>query len=346
MIVLRFLTTFLIFAGSNSGSVGAEDKSKTQFDWLVGRDKNTPVIGDKQKEPSIKRSESMKISSNYSLRDKYRKATQPDEAIREATIETPSKVTVTTETIVPKNDNDNKVDINMNKTKFEDPLKQKAAIARSKGPEDPPWKNVTLRRTESARAPVGRRESPFLRKRKEELAGKLEAGSSPQNNDDPSKLATKPPGWRPVIGDKKDSDTPKETEVLSSFRQVNLRRCDSARSLRDEIKQTGSNISASAAQHDGGSRTDNFSPDKKTDNETPKLGQTSSTRLLFERKLESDQPKDTELTKFLNRPGSGLRRTSSLKITRDERDAGTRPVVHSRMNGGLDLEQSKVIYIF
>ncbi|VDI08894.1 Hypothetical predicted protein [Mytilus galloprovincialis] len=331
----------VVVEGSNSGSVGAEDKSKTQFDWLVGRDKNTPVIGDKQKEPSIKRSESMKISSNYSLRDKYRKATQPDEAIREATIETPSKVTVTTETIVPKNDNDNKVDINMNKTKFEDPLKQKAAIARSKGPEDPPWKNVTLRRTESARAPVGRRESPFLRKRKEELAGKLEAGSSPQNNDDPSKLATKPPGWRPVIGDKKDSDTPKETEVVSSFRQVNLRRCDSARSLRDEIKQTGSNISASAAQHDGGSRTDNFSPDKKTDNETPKLGQTSSTRLLFERKLESDQPKDTELTKFFNRPGSGLRRTSSLKITRDERDAGTRPVVHSRMNGGLDLEQSK-----
>ncbi|CAG2230849.1 Smoothelin,Smoothelin-like protein 1,Smoothelin-like protein 2 [Mytilus edulis] len=331
----------VVVEGSNSGSVGAEDKSKTQFDWLVGRDKNTPVIGDKQKEPSIKRSESMKISSNYSLRDKYRKATQPDDAIRETTNETPSKVTVTTETIVPKNDNDNKVDINMNKTKFEDPLKQKAAIARSKGPEDPPWKNVTLRRTESARAPVGRRESPFLRKRKEELAGKLEAGSSPQNNDDPSKLATKPPGWRPVIGDKKDSDTPKETEVLSSFRQVNLRRCDSARSLRDEIKQTGSNISASAAQHDGGSRTDNFNADKKTDNETPKLGQTSSTRLLFERKLESDQPKDTELTKFLNRPGSGLRRTSSLKITRDERDAGTRPVVHSRMNGGLDLEQSK-----
>ncbi|XP_076107130.1 uncharacterized protein LOC143075549 isoform X7 [Mytilus galloprovincialis] len=329
----------VVVEGSNSGSVGAEDKSKTQFDWLVGRDKNTPVIGDKQKEPSIKRSESMKISSNYSLRDKYRKATQPDDAIRETTNETPSKVTVTTETIVPKNDN--KVDINMNKTKFEDPLKQKAAIARSKGPEDPPWKNVTLRRTESARAPVGRRESPFLRKRKEELAGKLKAGSSPQNNDDPSKLATKPPGWRPVIGDKKDSDTPKETEVLSSFRQVNLRRCDSARSLRDEIKQTGSNISANAAQHDGGSRTDNFNADKKTDNETPKLGQTSSTRLLFERKLESDQPKDTELTKFLNRPGSGLRRTSSLKITRDERDAGTRPVVHSRMNGGLDLEQSK-----
>ncbi|XP_052073837.1 uncharacterized protein LOC127711762 isoform X5 [Mytilus californianus] len=330
----------VVVKGSNSGSVGAEDKSKTQFDWLVGRDKNTPVIGDKQKEPSIKRSESMKISSNYSLRDKYRKATQPDDAIKETTHETPNKVTVSMETIVQKNDNDNKVDINMNKTKFEDPLKQKAAIARSKGPEDPPWKNVTLRRTESARAPVGRRESPFLRKRKEELAGKLEVGSSPQNNDDPSKLATKPPGWRPVIGDKKDSDTPKETEVLSSLRQVNLRRCDSARSLRDEIKQTGSNISANA-QHDGGSRTENFSADKKTDNETPKLGQTSSTRLLFERKLESDQPKDTQLTNFLNRPGSGLRRTSSLKITQAERDAGTRPVVHSRMNGGLDLEQSK-----
>ncbi|CAC5367159.1 Smoothelin,Smoothelin-like protein 1 [Mytilus coruscus] len=330
----------VVVEGSNSGSVGADDKSKTQFDWLVGRDKNTPVIGDKQKEPSIKRSESMKITSNYSLRDKYRKATQPDDAIKETTNETPNKVTVTMETIVQKNDTDNKVDINTNKTKFEDPLKQKAAIARSKGPEDPPWKNVTLRRTESARAPVGRRESPFLRKRKEELAGKLEVGSSPQNNDDPSKLATKPPGWRPVIGDKKDSDTQKETEVLSSLRQVNLRRCDSARSLRDEIKQTGSNISANA-QHDGGSRTDNFSADKKTDNETPKLGQTSSTRLLFERKLESDQPKDTQLTNFLNRPGSGLRRTSSLKITQAERDAGTRPVVHSRMNGGLDLEQSK-----
>ncbi|XP_063448651.1 uncharacterized protein LOC134728137 isoform X4 [Mytilus trossulus] len=323
----------VVVEGSNSGSVGAEDKSKTQFDWLVGRDK--------QKEPSIKRSESMKISSNYSLRDKYRKATQPDDAIKETTNETPNKVTVITEAIVVKNDTDNKVDINMNKTKFEDPLKQKAAIARSKGSEDPPWKNMTLRRTESARAPVGRRESPFLRKRKEELAGKLEAGSSPQNNEDPSKLATKPPGWRPVIGDKKEPDPPKETEVLSSLRKVNLRRCDSARSLRDEIKQTGSNISASATQHDGGSRTDNFSADKKTDNETPKLGQTSSTRLLFERKVESDQPKDTELTKFLNRPGSGLRRTSSLKITRDERDAGTRPVVHSRINGGLDLEQSK-----
>ena len=325
------------------------------MDWLVGRDKNEPIIkNNKPNETSVKRSESMKVTSNYSLRDKYRKTklgnlnTDTSNLIQEVAVEPQNKVSVTKDTTDQKTDNDVKVDINMNKTKFEDPLKQKMAMARSKGPEDPPWKNVTLRRTESARAPVGRKESPFLRKRKEELAEKMDGGSPIQNNDDPTKLATKPPGWRPVMSDKNEPDVKKENEILSSLRQVNLRRSDSARCVRGEAKQINSNFGANNIERDSGSKTDNYKANKQNEEETPKVGQTSSTRLLFERKFESSnsaqQPKDTPLTNFLNRPGSGLRRTSSLKITQAERDSGTRPLVHSR--SGLDIEHNKVNFYF
>ena len=114
----------------------------------------------------------MKVTSNYSLRDKYRRATQADNAVSETTNDSPAKPLVVKET-EQKQESVDKVDINMNKTKFEDPLKQKT-LNKTKGSEDPPWKNVTLRRTESARLTGGRRESPFLRKRKEELADKLD----------------------------------------------------------------------------------------------------------------------------------------------------------------------------
>jgi hypothetical protein len=71
--------------------------------------------------------------------------TDTSNLIQEVAVEPQNKVSVTKDTTDQKTDNDVKVDINMNKTKFEDPLKQKMAMARSKGPEDPPWKNVTLR---------------------------------------------------------------------------------------------------------------------------------------------------------------------------------------------------------
>lgn len=285
----------------------------------------------------------MKVTSNYSLRDKYRRATQADNAVSETTNDSPAKPLVVKET-EQKQESVDKVDINMNKTKFEDPLKQKT-LNKTKGSEDPPWKNVTLRRTESARLTGGRRESPFLRKRKEELADKLDVATPSQNTEDPSKLVTKPPGWRPVIGDRKEQDVT-GSEVLSALRQINLRRSDSARTLRDENRQTCSNVGTKNNDRDEGSKIE---IQNSVEDDTPKIGQTSSTRLLFERKLEesaADKAKASPLSNFLNRPGAGLRRTSSLKVTASERDSGTRPVVHSRLSGGIDLDHSKVINYF
>lgn len=384
------------------------EKKTGKADWLVGRGAD-PVcdVDSGSKVTSVKRCVSMKMSpADCKVRDRFRKDfmskkekvepegevnnnveskmsssnTQSSDVLNSARDKSPSDVDA--EMVYPKSET-NKVNNQAAKQTVE---------------KDPPWKNIKLRRTESARLLPTRHDggTPFFTKGKEESKkivndviarlqlGERDSGLKRSASDrvinfdklcsDNEKTVEKPPGWKQVtLLQNEECEQPRPSSEQSVNKpQTSLRRSESARLPQgrplvqnsvpkifvtkkeedssnggDEIKLRRTE-SAKMVLSNGVSpyvnvinKNKDLSSDTSGDEmdskavEDPKikgmrgLQRSESARLLFERR--GDVPLETKeiperdespMGRVLGRKDISVRRTSSLKITPGEREAG------------------------
>ncbi|XP_022336573.2 uncharacterized protein LOC111132924 isoform X6 [Crassostrea virginica] len=182
---------------------------------------------------------------------------------------------------------------------------------------DPPWKNVSLRRTESARVTNYSREKPLTWKREE--ADKTVPTIVVENADSTTE---KPTGWRPVV---MDPGAEKKT--------VNLRRCESARVQNKNNVDIISKFLSNSQDKEKRDMNDNkivsmeTPPPKdsavtKLKSDTTGLNRSQSMRMLFEnmeaKKNMTPAPSPVAAVQWREQ---GLRRTSSLKVLPGEMES-------------------------
>ncbi|KAK3084547.1 hypothetical protein FSP39_015151 [Pinctada imbricata] len=337
---------------------GKKPSGKTttkKTDWLVGRDNNTPEEQmakssniDKLKSAGVRRSESVKVTSNYSIRDKYsRKA--------DVKLENDGATSTHAQKSDTNNTSSTSVSSLIDRKNTESNKKSENVTEKSTGKEDPPWKNVTLRRTESAKMSNYSRSKPLTWKRD----GKNENKDSDENENEQNgseNRSSTPVGWRPVSMEFKE-DLPKaETEIDRLKAKSGLRRSESARAVGSNIdvvskfifdaqrKEKDSNVKKSEPasfeksksvreidrlkDEEGiGFRHSKSKVDSNVEenNNDKKLGRSQSMRLLFESKAEppqnvKEEPKTTTPS-YLAKRNIGVRRTSSLKVTEKEAES-------------------------
>ncbi|XP_062597248.1 muscle M-line assembly protein unc-89-like isoform X4 [Saccostrea cucullata] len=205
---------------------------------------------------------------------------------------------------------------------LKDSQKKQASVKddNTKKANDPPWKNISLRRTESARVTNNySREKPLTWKREETEKTERTVPTIVVENTDSN--VDKPSGWRPVVMD---------TSVEKP--KVNLRRCESARhenksnidiiskfltnSQNKEKRDLNDNkiISVETPQKD--------TPVTKLKTESTGLNRSQSMRMLFEN-LEAKKNRTPAAAPVmaLQRREQGLRRTSSLKVLPGEMES-------------------------
>lgn len=182
---------------------------------------------------------------------------------------------------------------------------------------DPPWKNVSLRRTESARVTNYSREKPLTWKREE--ADKTVPTIVVENADS---TAEKPTGWRPVV---MDPGAEKKT--------VNLRRCESARVQNKNNIDIISKFLSNSQDKEKRDMNDNkivsmeTPPPKdsavtKLKSETTGLNRSQSMRMLFENmEAKKNMTPAPSPVAAVQRREQGLRRTSSLKVLPGEMES-------------------------
>ncbi|XP_048760798.2 titin homolog isoform X6 [Ostrea edulis] len=184
---------------------------------------------------------------------------------------------------------------------------------------DPPWKNISLRRTESARVTNYGREKPLTWKREETEKTKTTVPTIVVENVESK--ADGPAGWRPVV-----------MENGVEKRTVNLRRSESARHNTKTNVDIISKFLSNSQDKDKKDLNDNKiisvetpqtdSAVSKLKTEATGLNRSQSMRMLFE-KMEAKKnlpPAPTPVV-TLQRREQGLRRTSSLKVLPGEMES-------------------------
>ena len=363
---------FPFFAGNQPP--GKVSNKKT--DWLVGRDQSNSEesvvksneVSKLQKITGVRRSESVKVTSKYPLRDRFRQEVKVQEG-NSGAISTQKSETSNSSSSSAASSFSSSSESAPSPCNKDAPAKDENPPAKTTGKVDPPWKNVTLRRTESAKLPNYTRSKPLTWKRDEQT--KNDESSSGEND----KIEDKniPSGWRPVSMEMKNDSLKPETEVDRLKTNTGLRRSESARSVnsnRDIVSKflTGAlqkdkelsmpekcksvreitrlkdeeniGIKSSLSKQDSNKAEEN--------NNEPKLGRSQSMRLLFERQggsptatKETEKVKEEEETKpsYLARSNIGVRRTSSLKIT--EKEAGA--FRSKRQENGVYLDLAPMV---
>jgi hypothetical protein len=197
----------------------------------------------------------------------------------------------------------------------------------SKG-NDPPWKNVSLRRTESAWVTNYSREKPLTWKREETEKTKATVPTIVVENVESKVDGPKvdgPAGWRPVV---MDNGVEK--------RSVNLRRSESARHNTKTNIDIISKFLSNSQGRDKRDMNDNKiisvetpqadrQPDSavsKLKTEATGLNRSQSMRMLFE-KMEANKNSSPAPSPVVavQRREQGLRRTSSLKVLPGEMES-------------------------
>lgn len=200
-------------------------------------------------------------------------------------------------------------------------MQKKQALVKDQGttkPNDPPWKNISLRRTESARVTNYGREKPLTWKRDAtEKSEKTVPKIVVENTDS----TDKPTGWRPVV---METGTEKKT--------VNLRRCESARVENknniDVIAKFLSNSQSKEKRDMNDNKiTSVETPARdnvvtKLNSESAGLNRSQSMRMLFENmEAKKNQSPAPAAVVAVHRQDQGLRRTSSLKVLPGEMES-------------------------
>ncbi|XP_060074132.1 myosin light chain kinase, smooth muscle-like [Ylistrum balloti] len=349
-----------------SPKLGVRNKTQQKTDWIVGRDKGqtttpTPTL---PKDTGVKRSESMRVTSDYGVRDRLMKKIEDKSAKSTSEKEDFNKVLngLGKGSKAMEDSNDNpfkslKDDEKKRASTFRDLDKGKDKV---KVDNDPPWKNVSLRRTESARVPT---KPVWSRDKIEEKQVEQSDKSTPEKPKTSSTGAStdSKPSIRTSLNlEKSDSVTkvPPQTD-MPPRPTITLRRSESARvgqslfqkkdflaraidlamekSKQQEINNnryqvieesppsSSSSLPITEKEQTKKSENTDLSTNGATEEKSgsTKLGRTQSARLLFENKCNSPDIKpETPLASFLARKENGLRRTSSLKVTPAEKEAG------------------------
>ncbi|OWF42675.1 Smoothelin [Mizuhopecten yessoensis] len=361
-----------------SPKLGARNKTPQKTDWIVGRDKGQTVAPSltKVKDTGVKRSESMKITSDSSVRDRFLKKMDDKNSKSTSEKEEFSKVLngLGKSSKVTDDSKDNPFkSLNM-KDKEQKHVSPFRDLDKSKDKpkvdNDPPWKNVSLRRTESARVPT----KPVFSREKAEEKQVAQSDKSTQQTTQTSTGAISDTKSSIRNLDKTDSISKVLPQKDNPPRPtITLRRSESARagqplfqkkdflaraidlamekSKQQEInnnryqiieesppsKSSSSSLPSSEKEQEKKSVKTDSSPNGASEGKTgsTKLGRTQSARLLFENKCNSPDVKpETPLASFLARRDNGVRRTSSLKVTPAEKEAG---LFRNRSNqNGLD----------
>lgn len=201
-------------------------------------------------------------------------------------------------------------------------LQKKQTSVKDQGttkPNDPPWKNISLRRTESARVTNYGREKPLTWKRDAtEKSVKTVPMIVVENTDS---TTDKPTGWRPVV---METGTEKKT--------VNLRRCESARvENKNNIDVIAKFLSSSQSKEkrdlNDNKITSIETPPRdnavtKLNSESAGLNRSQSMRMLFENmEAKKNQSPAPAAVVVVQRRDQGLRRTSSLKVLPGEMES-------------------------
>ncbi|XP_033747095.1 LOW QUALITY PROTEIN: muscle M-line assembly protein unc-89-like [Pecten maximus] len=350
-----------------SPKLGVRNKTPQKTDWIVGRDKGQTAAPSltPSKSTGVKRSESMRVTSDHGVRDRFMKKIDEKSAKSTSEKEEFSKVLnglgKSGKAMDDSKDNpfkslSNKDDEQKRVSPFRDLDKVKE---KPKVDNDPPWKNVSLRRTESARVPT---KPAWSRDKSEDK----QAAQSDKSTQDKPKIPTgalsdSKSSTRPSLNlEKSDSVTkvPAQTDIPPRP-TITLRRSESAHAGRslfqkkdflaraidlamEKSKQQEINNNRYQVVEEAPSSSSSSIPSTEKEQEKnlvktdlskngaieektgpTKLGRTQSARLLFENKCNSPDVKpETPLANFLARRDNGVRRTSSLKVTPAEKEAG------------------------
>ncbi|XP_069135255.1 uncharacterized protein [Argopecten irradians] len=351
-----------------SPKLGMRNKTPQKTDWIVGRDKGqttTPTLTP-SKTTGVKRSESMRVTSDSSVRDRFMKKMEDNNAKSTSEKEELSKVLnglgKSNKTTNDSKDNPFKsVSTRDDEPKRASPFRDlDKAKDKPKVDNDPPWKNVSLRRTESARVTT----KPVWARDKTENKQVEQSDKSVQDNAKiPTGASSQPkPSIRTSLNLEKSDSVSKVTSQRDSpppRPTITLRRSESAhagrslfqkkdflaraidlameKSKQQEINNnrytvveeapssSSSSLPSTEKEQEKKSVKMDLSSNGATEEKTgsTKLGRTQSARLLFENKCNSQDAKpETPLASFLARQNNGLRRTSSLKVTPAEKEAG------------------------